>query len=68
MTADIGMQEFFVWYWQIGLIQENSWIGENKIPLNPKDLFLNAPKRLTENVNEVKLSIGIILNSKILII
>ena len=58
MTADIGMQEFFVWYWQIGLIQENSWIGENKIPLNPKDLFLNAPKRLTENVNEVKLSIA----------
>lgn len=57
-TADIGMQEFFVWYWQIGLIQENSWIGEKKIPLNPKDLFLNPPKRLTENVNEEKPSIA----------
>lgn len=55
-SADIGMHEFFVWYWQIGLMQENSWIGDNKMPLNPKELFLNAPKRLTESVNEVKFS------------
>lgn len=56
-TADIGMQEFFVWYWQIGLIQENSWSGDKKLPLSPKDLFVSAPKKITENANEVKLSI-----------
>lgn len=55
-TADTGMQEFFVWYWQIGLIQENKWSGEEKMSLNPKDLFTSTPKKIKENANEVKLS------------
>lgn len=56
-TADEGMQVFFLWYWQIGLIQENSWVNDKKLPLNTRDLFLNAPKKITENANELKLSI-----------
>ena len=46
-TADKGMQDFFLWYWQIGLIQENSWVNDKKLPLNTRDLFLNAPKKIT---------------------
>jgi hypothetical protein len=57
-TADQGMQEFFMWYWQIGLIQENSWIGDKKLPLNTRELFISAPKKITENANEVKLSVA----------
>ena len=55
-TADEGMQVFFLWYWQIGLIQESSWVNDKKLPLNVRDLFLNAPKKITENANEIKLS------------
>lgn len=56
-TADAGMQEFFMWYWQIGLIQESRWIGDKKLPLNTRELFLDAPKKVTENANEIRLSI-----------
>jgi len=56
-TADEGMQAFFMWYWQIGLIQESRWVDDKKLPLNTRDLFLNAPKKITENTNEIKLSI-----------
>jgi len=56
-TSDKGMQDFFMWYWQIGLIQESSWVDDKKLALNTRDLFLNAPKKITENANEVKLSI-----------
>lgn len=56
-TADTGMQDFFMWYWQIGLIQESRWIGDKKLPLNTRELFLDAPKKVTENANEIKLSI-----------
>ncbi len=56
-TADEGMQAFFMWYWQIGLIQESRWVNDKKLPLNTRDLFLNVPKKITENTNEIKLSI-----------
>ncbi len=56
-TADEGMQVFFMWYWQIGLIQENNWVNGKKFPLNIKELFTNTPKKNTDNANEVKLSI-----------
>ncbi len=55
-TSDLGMLDFFTWYWQIGLIQENNWIGEKKQPLNVRDLFLSAPKKVFENTNETKFS------------
>ena len=43
-TADAGMNKFFEWYWQIGLIQESSSENGNKSTLNARDLFLNEPK------------------------
>ncbi len=55
-TSDLGMLDFFTWYWQIGLIQESNWIGEKKHPLNVRDLFLCAPKNISENASEVKFS------------
>lgn len=55
-TSDAGMLVFFTWYWQIGLIQESSWTGEKRQTLNIRDLFLSAPKKMTENTKEVKLS------------
>ena len=56
LTADNGMQEFFMWYWQIGLNQESSWIGDKKQPLNIRDLFVNKPKRISETGNEPTLN------------
>ena len=50
--ADKGMLEFFVWYWQIGLMQESSWIDNQKYPLNPRELFFNPPKRIKETGND----------------
>lgn len=55
-TSDNGMQTFFKWYWQIGLQQEYRWEGDRKYPLNIKELFLSAPRKVTENANETKLS------------
>lgn len=47
--ADKGMLEFFVWYWQIGLMQESRWIDNQRFSLNPRELFLKAPKRINES-------------------
>ena len=55
-TADIGMNKFFEWYWQIGLIRENNWNNGRKEALNPRDLFLYDPQNTTENENEVSIS------------
>ena len=43
-TSDEGMKQFFMWYWQIGLIQEKTKIGGKPFPLNTRDLFVNPPK------------------------
>lgn len=56
-TADNGLNEFFIWYWQIGLMQEKAWKDGKPISLNPRELFVNAPTKITENANEIKLSI-----------
>lgn len=55
-TADNGLNEFFIWYWQIGLMQEKAWKDGKQISLNPRELFVNAPTKITENANEIKLS------------
>ena len=55
-TADNGLKDFFIWYWQIGLMQERAWINDKPIPLNPRDLFISAPTKMKESSNEVKLS------------
>ena len=37
--ADRGLNSFFVYYWQIKLLQERQWKGKNSFPLNPIQLF-----------------------------
>ena len=56
-TADNGLNEFFIWYWQIGLMQEKAWKDGNPVSLNPRELFVSAPTKITENANEIKLSL-----------
>lgn len=47
--ADEGMYEFFMWYWQIGLLQENRWRDGHRLPLDIRELFISGPKKTTEN-------------------
>ena len=56
-TADNGLNEFFIWYWQIGLMQEKAWKDGKPVSLNPRELFVSAPTKITENANEIKLSL-----------
>lgn len=42
-TSDNGLREFFIWYWQIRLLQEKSWKDNKSYTLDPKTLFLNKP-------------------------
>lgn len=54
-TSDNGMHTFFMWYWQIGLIQENRWEGDKKYPLNVRELFISEPRKIEDNeINEIK--------------
>lgn len=55
-TSDNGMQVFFMWYWQIGLMQERAWVNDKPVPLNPRNLFISAPTKMKESTKEVKLS------------
>jgi uncharacterized protein with ParB-like and HNH nuclease domain len=41
--ADDGINDFFVWYWQIQLLQEKSWKNKKSENLNPKELFTKKP-------------------------
>ncbi|HZL09515.1 MAG TPA: DUF262 domain-containing protein [Prolixibacteraceae bacterium] len=50
-TSDNGLNVFFIWFWQIRLLQEKSWKDKKSNPLNPKDLFLKKPT-LDENNEE----------------
>jgi hypothetical protein len=43
-TADGGVNDFFVWYWQIHLLQEQLSKNKKPIQLNPKELFSKLPK------------------------
>lgn len=42
-TSDEGLNTFFIWYWQINLLQEQTWKNKKAYKLNPKDLFTNKP-------------------------
>ena len=57
VTADNGMQVFFMWYWQIGLIQESRWIDDKKYPLSTRELFLHEPKKMQESSNEATINL-----------
>ncbi len=42
-TSDEALKDFFIWYWQIRLIQERSWRDKKPYPLNPNELFQKRP-------------------------
>jgi len=42
-TSDAALNEFFIWYWQIRLLQEKSWKNKKPEILNPNELFLKKP-------------------------
>lgn len=44
-TTDDFAIKFFVWYWQIGLLQERSWKSRQSYELNPRDIFVKKPER-----------------------
>lgn len=42
-TSDNALNEFFIWFWQIRLLQEKSWKDKKSDPLNPRVLFIQKP-------------------------
>jgi hypothetical protein len=46
-TADDGLNDFLVWYWQIWLLQEKT--GKNRKALAPKELFSKKPQSESDN-------------------
>lgn len=51
-TSDNALNVFFIWYWQIRLLQEKSWKDKKSNPLNPNELFLKKPL-VSENDEEI---------------
>lgn len=48
-TADAGLNIFFIWYWQIRLLQEKTWKNKKPYEHNPKELFTQEPKEVKDN-------------------
>lgn len=48
-TSDDSINQFFIWYWQVRLLQERSWKNKTGYPLNPRELFTKKPKTDEEN-------------------
>ena len=57
-TSDNGMLDFFIMYWQIGLLQENSWVNGQSQKINPRELFMHMPKRLNSQEGEQTLNMS----------
>jgi hypothetical protein len=51
-TSDNALKDFFIWYWQIRLLQQKSWKDKKSYPLNPNELFLKKPI-IDENEEEI---------------
>jgi hypothetical protein len=50
-TSDEAHKAFFIWYWQIRLIQEKTWKDKKPYTLNPHELFQKKPL-VEENLDE----------------
>lgn len=50
-TSDDALKDFFIWYWQIRLLQEKSWKDKKSYPLDPRMLFQKKPL-VVENEEE----------------
>lgn len=48
-TADDSLKDFFIWYWQIRLLQERKWVKQKGYELNPKELFTREPEINSDN-------------------
>ena len=44
-TSDALSRDFYVWYWQLQLLQERMWKKEKAFDINPKELFLKRPDK-----------------------
>jgi hypothetical protein len=55
-TADEGHLQFFIWYWQIRLLQEKAWKGKTSFDLNPIELFQKKPKVFNDDEEQPELS------------
>lgn len=53
LTTDAHALRFFVWYWQIGLLQEKSWKGKRSFALNPRELFARKPIKSHDEDGEI---------------
>lgn len=42
-TSDEALKDFFIWYWQIRLLQEKSWKDKKSYTLNQNELFQKKP-------------------------
>jgi len=42
-TSDDALKDFFIWYWQIRLLQEKSWKDKKSYTINPNELFQKRP-------------------------
>ena len=45
MTSDALSRDFYVWYWQLQLLQERMWKKGKAFDINPKELFLKRPDK-----------------------
>ena len=43
LTADEGLKDFHIWYWQLRLLQEKSWVNKKAYDLKPIELFIKKP-------------------------
>lgn len=55
-TSDAGHLQFFIWYWQIRLLQEKAWKDKKSYNLNPIELFQKKPKLGLEDEEQPDLS------------
>ena len=55
-TTDANLNQFFIWYWQIGLLQEKTWKKNEELDLNPREIFSKSGVSIqvseTEFLNE----------------
>ena len=51
-TSDALSNEFYVWYWQLQLLQERMWKRNRAFDMNPKEMFLKHIGKEDEGAEE----------------
>jgi len=52
ITTDENLNRFFIWYWQIGLLQEKSWKKDEELEIDPREIFTKGTTLLNKNEEE----------------